>query len=543
LDTEQPFDRERSLVRLEREEFDLGVIGGGINGAAIARDAAMRGFRVALVERGDFAGGTSSRSSKLIHGGFRYLPQGQLRLVYSALRERELLRRRTAPHLVHPVRFLFPFYKGRGYGRFTTAAGLWLYDLFARVPRAERRETLSAARVREMEPALARHGLLGGATYYDAWGDDARLTLENALDAALHGAAVANCTAAEGFTKSNGRVRAAALRDRLTGRTFELRARVFVNAAGPWVDEVRRLDDPAVRPCVRLTKGVHVVLPRTALPVSDWMVLSDAASRIVFVMPHERYVVVGTTDTDYHADAGAVAADEADLQYLLAVLGESLPGMKLTREDVASSFAGLRALVLDGEGSRSPSEVSREQVILKSASGLLTVAGGKLTTHREIAEKLVTRLTRELNRPTRGCATDVTPLPGARFGAAQGADSEALDALPRTTRETLVARYGTRAVLPARLAAADRALAAPITSGCPVVGAEVIHAVRNEMALTLADLMVRRIGAVWRWPMEAEAAAPAVASLMAAELRWDQQRWRRELAEFKEDLRQRRLSR
>jgi glycerol-3-phosphate dehydrogenase len=543
LDTEQPFDRERSLARLEREEFDLGVIGGGINGAAIARDAAMRGLRVALVERGDFAGGTSSRSSKLIHGGFRYLPQGHLRLVYSALRERELLRRRTAPHLVHAVRFLFPVYKGRGYGRFSMAAGLWLYDRFARVPRAERREILNAARVREMEPALARHGLRGGATYFDAWGDDARLTLENALDASLHGAAVANCTAAEGFSKSSGRLRAAALRDRVAGRAFELRARVFVNAAGPWVDAVRRLDDPAVAPCVRLTKGVHAVVPRTALPVSDWMVLSDAAARLVFVMPHERYVVVGTTDTDYHADAGAVAANESDLSYLLGVLGESLPGIKLTREDIASSFAGLRALVLDGEGSRAPSTVSREEVVLESASGLLTVAGGKLTTHREIAEKLVTRLTRELNHPTTGCATVVTPLPGARFGEPSDADSEALEALPRTTRETLAARYGSRAVLPARLAAADRALAAPIASGCPVIGAEVIHAVRNEMALTLADFMVRRIGAVWRWPLEAEAAAPAVARLMASELRWNQQRCQSELAEFKEDLRQRRLSR
>jgi glycerol-3-phosphate dehydrogenase len=543
LDTRQPFDRERSLARLDREEFDVGVIGGGINGAAIARDAAMRGLRVALVERGDFAGGTSSRSSKLIHGGVRYLPQGQLRLVYSALRERELLRRHTAPHLVHPVRFLFPLYQGRGYGRFTMAAGLWLYDLFARVPRAERHETLSAARVREMEPALARHGLRGGATYYDAWGDDARLTLENALDASLHGAAVANCTTAEGFSKSGGRLRAAALRDGVAGRSFELRARVFVNAAGPWVDEVRRLDDPAVRPCVRLTKGVHVVLPRTALPVSDWMALSDAAARVVFVMPHERYVVVGTTDTDYNADAGAVAADEDDLSYLLGVLGESLPGMKLTREDIASSFAGLRALVLDGEGSRAPSAVPREEVILESASGLLTVAGGKLTTHREIAERLVTRLTRQLNHPTTGCATAATPLPGARPGDVSGADSEALAALPRTIRETLATRYGTRAVLPAHLAGADHALAAPIASGCLVIGAEVIHAVRNEMALTLADFMVRRIGAVWRWPMEAEGVAPAVASLMASELRWDQERHGRELAEFKKDLRQRRLSR
>jgi glycerol-3-phosphate dehydrogenase len=285
------------------------------------------------------------------------------------------------------------------------------------------------------------------------------------------------------------------------------------------------------------------VVPRTALPVSDWMALSDAAARIVFVMPHDRYVVVGTTDTDYNADPGAVVADDGDLSYLLGVIDESLPGMKLTREDVASSFAGLRALVLEGEGSRAPSAVPREEVILESPSGLLTVAGGKLTTHREIAEKLVTHLTKQLNHPSTGRTTATTPLPGARLVDAPGTDSEALTALPRTTRDSLASRYGTRAVLPAVLAAADRALAAPIASGCRVIGAEVIHAVRNEMALTLADFMVRRIGAVWRWPMEAEAAAPAVARLMAAELRWDPEHCGRELASFKKDLRQRRLSR
>lgn len=537
MSIDQSFDREQSVARMRDEEFDVAIIGGGINGAAIARDAAMRGLRVALIERGDFAGGTSSRSSKLIHGGFRYLPQRQFRLVRSALRERELLRRLTAPHLVHPVRFLFPSYKGRGYSRFTMALGLWLYDRFARVPRGERRESLSAARVREMEPALARSGLRGGALYYDAWGDDARITLENALDASLHGAAVANYTSVEGFSKSEGRIRAAMLRDRAGGQAFELRARVFVNTAGPWVDEIRRLDDAAAKDSVRLTKGVHIVFPRASLPVHDWLVLSAEGERIVFVMPHERYVVVGTTDTDYRADPAAVATEADDFTYLLGVLAESLPGIKLNGSDVVSSFAGLRALVRADENS--PSSVPREEVIIESKSGLLTVAGGKLTTHREIAEKLVNRLAGELKRSVGPCATTTTPLPGARAESANS-ELEALMALPRQAREILSGRYGTRAMLPAHLAATDGALAAPVAPGCPVLGAEVIYAIRNEMVLTLADFLHRRTGGIWRWPVEAAAAAPAVAQLMAAELNWDNAHLARELAEFNDDLNRRR---
>jgi len=195
-------NRETSLARFRDEEFDLAVIGAGINGAAAARDAAMRGLKVALIERGDFASATSSRSSKLIHGGFRYLPQGQFRLVYTALRERERLRRVTAPHLVRPIQFLFPVYRGRGFNRFTMSIGLTLYDLFARTPWAEWHSSLNSARVRETEPALSREGLRGGATYFDAWADDARITFENVLDADLHGAAVANYASVEGFVKT-----------------------------------------------------------------------------------------------------------------------------------------------------------------------------------------------------------------------------------------------------------------------------------------------------------------------------------------------------
>ncbi|MGC1677271.1 MAG: glycerol-3-phosphate dehydrogenase/oxidase [Candidatus Binataceae bacterium] len=539
--SENPLDRARSIARLGAEEFDRAIIGGGINGAAIARDAAMRGLRVALVDRGDFAGGTSSRSSKLIHGGFRYLPQGQLKLVYQALRERERLRRRTAPHLVKPIRFLFPIYRGRGFGRFTMSMGLWLYDLFARMPRAQWHSNLNAARVRELEPALARANLTGGSLYYDAWADDARITFENILDAAIHGAAVANYASVEGFARNaGGRLDAMSVKDLANDAAFNLRARILINATGPWVDHIRRLDDPAVRNCVRLTKGVHLIFPRTTLPVHDSLVLADETGRIVFVMPHENYVLVGTTDTDYSADPASVTADKSDVAYLLGVLAESLPGIKLSAEDVASSFAGLRALVENGADSIAPSSVPREEVILESASGMLTVAGGKLTTHREIAEKLVARVMKDLGRPPGVCPTRDTPLPGARADAGDRAGVEALATLPRIAREILVARYGTRAAIPAQIAANSAALALPLAPGCPVIGAEVIHAVRNEMVSRLADFMVRRTAMVWRYPHEADAAAPAVARLMAAELGWSTAREADELAAYRADMTRRR---
>src|SRR5947209_11616928 len=263
------FDRERSLARLRGESFDVAVIGGGINGAAIARDAAMRGLRVALFDQGDFAGATSSRSSKLIHGGLRYLPQGQLRLVYQALHERERLRRITAPHLVHPIRFLFPFYRRRRPGRFAVSAGLMLYDLLARMPAAERHRRLDRAATRVLEAGLGAEGLCGGALYSDATGDDARLTIENVIDAAEHGAAVANYVELEGFEHAGSRIAAAAARDLATDERFEVRARMFVNAAGPWVDDLRRMDDPNCTPSVRLTKGVHLVIDAARMPVRN----------------------------------------------------------------------------------------------------------------------------------------------------------------------------------------------------------------------------------------------------------------------------------
>jgi glycerol-3-phosphate dehydrogenase len=536
-------NRQKSLARFHREQFDLAVIGAGINGAAVARDAAMRGLNVALIDRGDFAGATSSRSSKLIHGGFRYLPQGQFKLVYEALRERERLRHRTAPHLVHPIKFLFPVYRGRGFNRFTMGMGLTLYDLFARAPFSEWHSSLNAAEVRETEPALSRVGLTGGAMYFDAWADDARVTFENVLDADLHGAAVANYTAVDSFGMSGGRIASASVRDLLGGAAGEVRAKKFLNAAGPWVDEIRRLDDPSSQPCVRLTKGVHLVFARTVLPVRESIVLADERGRIVFVMPHDRYVLVGTTDTDFAGDPASVRTEIGDVEYLLAVLAESLPGIKLTSADVATSFAGLRALVREKDGA-APSSVPREEVILESASGLITVAGGKFTTHREIAEKLVDRVIKRLGRRAGTCLTLATPLPGARSPAAgddSGGGTAAMRAIPSAAAEILKARYGTRAPLVARIASRRPELAEPLSRNCPALGAEVVHAVSSEMAHSVGDFLIRRTSLSWRSPLEAEAAAPAVARIMAAELGWDRAREGAEVASFTHEQQSRRV--
>lgn len=520
--------RTNHLTRLRTESFDLAVIGGGINGAAVARDAAMRGLRVAMVDRGDFAGETSSRSSKLIHGGLRYLPQGQLRLVRAALRERERLRHLTAPHLVHLIRFLFPCFRGRKPGRFSLWAGLVLYDWLARMPSAERHRRLSAAGTREEEPLIAAAGLTGGALYYDGWGDDARLTLENAIDAAWHGAALANYVAVEGFSRVGSQIAAAAARDLLGGAAFEIRARHFVNATGPWLDDLRQMDEPGAAPSVRLTKGVHLVISAARLPVRNSTVLSDEAARIVFVMPRDGWVTVGTTDTDFDGDRERLAANDADIDYLIDVVNSAMPAAGVCADDVAYSFAGLRALPI-ADRRRSPSIVPREEVAIESASGLLSIAGGKLTTHREIAQKIVDDVMQRLGRPIGHCPTLDTPLPGAR-DRNEMAHAEAIR--PGDLVSMLASRYGTRALMVAAIIRERPELAARIVPGCPAIRAEVVHAIRAEMATSVCDFLVRRTSMVWRDPASAIAAAPEVARLMGAELGWNRERVEAELNDF-----------
>lgn len=517
------------VARLSGETFDLAIIGGGINGAAIARDASLRGLKAALIDRGDFAGATSSHSSKLIHGGLRYLPQGQIRLVYHALRERERLRYITAPHLVHPIKFLMPFYKGRHPGRFAVLTGLKLYDLMAWTPRAERHRRLSNTAVQALEPALTGREMTGGAVYVDGWGDDARLTLENALDAAYQGAAVANYVAAEKLAQTKGRVSAIVARDQETDSRFEIRAHRFVNAAGPWVDFVRALDDPSAPRSVRLTKGVHLVVSTAHLPLRNALVLTDRTGRIIFLMPQRDWILLGTTDTAFGGDPQSVKVDDQDIDYLLNVIKEALPDFRLDRSQVAYAFAGLRALPLGPKGS--PSVIPRDEIILESPSGLITVAGGKLTTHRAIAEAVVNKILVRMNRRAGASPTRTTPLPGARLFTS---GSDCVARLSPEIQAALTARYGTHATIVASLPAESSELAEPIAERSGVIGAEVTFAVRYELARTLDDFLIRRTSMVWRTPPAALAAAAKASQLMGAELNWSREREATELAKFLE---------
>jgi glycerol-3-phosphate dehydrogenase len=537
VSTEAVTRREAILARLRAECFDLAIIGGGITGAAVARDAALRGLNTAIVDKGDFACATSSHSSKLIHGGLRYLPQGQLRLVYHSLRERERLRLVTAPHLVHPLRFLFPFYRGQRPSRTAVCAGLILYDLFARTPPAERHRRLGANQVHQCEPALESKGLAGGATYLDATADDARITLENLLDAAYHGAAAANYVRVEGFARTGSRIAALFARDTESGAPFEIRSRVFVNAAGPWADKIRRLDDSGSEPLVRLTKGVHLVFEWSHLPVRNSLVLTDHQRRVIFLIRYDNNVLVGTTDTDFGGDCEHVRVKLDDAQYLLDIVNGSIPGARLHQQNIAACFAGVRSLHLS-ERLR-PSAVAREEIIAVSRSGLITVAGGKLTTHREVAGRIVDRVMKMLGRSGEKSPTLTEPLPGARGEMQTG--GSVLQLSPEH-QQALLSRYGTRAEIVTQIAAGRAEWAEPLAPGSTALAAEVIHAVRNEFARTLVDFLARRTAMTWRAPTTARAAAPVVAGLMGQELGWSPQRQRDELELFFEFLNQGRLS-
>ena len=408
------------------------------------------------------------------------------------------------------------------------SAGLFIYDLLARTESAYRHQRLNAAQVTALEPQLKPAGLRGGALYYDGHADDARLTLENALDSVLHGAAAANYVALESFDKDAGKLKAALLRDVLSADCFALRARVFVNAAGPWIDDVRRMDEPDAHPTIRLTKGVHLVLAAKSVAVRNSLVLSDGQGRIVFLIRDGDSILLGTTDTDFSGERAQVRACPEDVDYLLQVVARILPGAGMGRDDILTAFAGLRALA-GGDGTRAPSSVSREELIIRGRSGMVSIAGGKLTTHRRIAERVVDMICRELGRPAGGSPTLTTPLPGARTAPSPGGDG---NRIPSTAQAGLAARYGSRVALIDALIAADQHLAEPLCAGCPVLAAEAVHAARSEMAVKLEDFMIRRTPMARRYPAYAASAAQKAARLMGAELGWSTEREASEVAEF-----------
>jgi glycerol-3-phosphate dehydrogenase len=516
---------------------DILIIGGGITGAGIARDAAMRGLRTVLVEQADLGAGTSSRSSRLIHGGLRYLEHGQMRLVFEALRERRILLH-LAPHLVRPLPFTFPVHRQDRVPLWKLWAGVWLYDLLAAFRNVRWHRVLGKRSLLQREPGVRERGLVGGVRYWDAQCDDARLVVATARSAQVHGALVANYMAVEGLVHTDGKVRGARVRDVLSGEQGVIHASVVVNATGPWSDQLRRMEDPEAPPLLRVTRGSHVLVPRSRIGHEDAITLTSAVDgRVMFVLPWGDFSYIGTTDTDCHDDPGAVHPTHADVLYLLRSANAAFPNAHLEEGDVRSVWAALRPLIQPNKA-LDPSEVSREHVILAGRGGMLTIAGGKLTTYRVMAADMVDRVTRLLHvldgRPRAEHApTDQEPLPGGEVSALAPISQAGLDlGLPVATVDHILRTFGTEGAAVFNLIRERRELARPLVPDHPATEAEVVQITRRELVQRVDDVLVRRLKVAYEALDHGRSAARRTAELMGEVLGWDEARVAAEAARY-----------
>lgn len=515
------------------------VVGGGITGCGIARDAALRGLRVALVEKDDFASGTSSRSSRLVHGGLRYLEHGYLHLVFEASGERRRLLR-LAPHLVRPLEFLWPVYAGARVPQWKLNAGLTLYDALALFRNVGAHRRLSVRQIAAREPDLKREGLRGGARYFDAETDDTRLTLANAVGAREAGAVVLNHAAVVDLVADNTAGRGARVHDTLGGARIDVRAKVIVNATGPWSDEVQRFDDAtATRPKVRGSKGVHIAVARERVGNHGALtLLSPNDGRVMFVLPSDRLTVIGTTDTFTDAPPDDVRASERDVAYLLDAANTFFPAAHLGRDDVISAWAGIRPLIAAGAEKADPGGASREHAISASASGVVSITGGKLTTYRIMAADVVDVVAARLHRRvTRRPPTRDTPLPGGDLAYID----EAVAAAERATADAeladhLVRSYGSRWSYVADEISAPRSGGAERLAGLPYTIGEMRYGVRQEMACTIADLFLRRTHLGFETRDHGMNSAATVARAVADLLGWNDRDIAAAIAAYERDV-------
>jgi glycerol-3-phosphate dehydrogenase len=513
------FDRATALRRLADERFDVLVVGGGITGAGVALDAASRGLRVALVERDDFASGTSSKSSKLVHGGLRYLQNGDVRLVYEALAERQRLRR-NAPHLVKVLPFLIPIFSKDGLinSKVARAMGsaMWMYDLTggARIGKLHKR--LKKAEVMGYMPTLPEDRLAGGYLYYDARADDARLTLTITRTAAIgFDAVVANRTSVVGFTKDgSGRVSGATVE--ADGQRIDVRAEAVVNATGVWADDVRALDEGTHPDSIRPAKGIHITVPWSKVQNSIAVVVPvPKDKRSVFVVPWGERTYIGTTDTDYDGPVDDPQCTRQDIEYLLKAINFSTT-TGVSEGDILGTWAGLRPLVKSAASVRT-ADLSRRHKVARSASGVVTITGGKLTTYREMAADTVDEVSVVLGRTVGRSRTKHLPLLGA-----DGYDSVMASAASDPALQHLADRYGDEARTVLTLAAGTPGGLDPLVPGLPYLRAEALYAARHEMACTLDDVLSRRTRSRLLARDASAAAAADVAALIAPDLGWDE---------------------
>jgi glycerol-3-phosphate dehydrogenase len=526
-----PEQRRHALSRLESEVFDVVVIGGGATGAGAALDAATRGLDVALVEARDFAAGTSSRSSKLIHGGLRYLEQKDFGLVREALRERSLLLNVIAPHLVSPVPFMLPLTEH--WQRFYIGAGLILYDTLGGHQGLKRHRHLTKRGALRIAPALKKDALVGAIQYYDAKVDDARHTMTTVRTAAALGTAVASNTRVVGFLREGERVTGVRVRDEASGREFDVRAREVVNATGVWTDDVQHLVGERGKFQVRASKGIHLVVPKDRLQLDTGLILRTEKS-VLFVIPWGRHWIIGTTDTEWELDKAHPAASATDIDYVLDHIN-AVVSQPLTREDVEGVYAGLRPL-LTGE-SESTSKLSREHTVAVPVPGLVAVAGGKYTTYRVMARDAIDAAARGLDRHVPPSATHITPLVGGNgFQALWNRRARvAADAGVHVARvEHLLRRYGTLTHELLAMIADEPTLGEPLPGADDYLSVEVRYAASHEGALHLDDVLTRRTRiSIETWDRGLEAAEPA-ARLMAEPLGWDEETIAREVELYRE---------
>jgi glycerol-3-phosphate dehydrogenase len=523
--------RAANLERMRREVFDVAVIGGGVTGAGVALDAASRGLKVALIEKRDFASGTSSRSSKLIHGGLRYLEQFHFGLVRESLHERAVLRR-MAPHLSKPLSFLVPVYSSPeesplGSNRLKLAAGLWLYDLLAGRRNIARHRWLVPDDALRLAPALDPRGLRGAFLYYDCLTDDARLVIEVIKAAAAHGAVIANYASARGFEKTNGRVSSVEIEDTLDRGLFDLRAKAVVSATGVWSDEVSRLSNAKAPKKLRPSKGIHVVTPSESLQNQTAVLIPSLGERrFLFVIPWQGRTVIGTTDTDYDGDLDEPLAEAGEVNRVIASAARAFPAAKLSGDDVISAFAGLRPLL--GGDKQATKELSRKEEIFQDESGLITITGGKLTTWRRMAERVVDLALAALEkfdgtrRPLahRSVSARIQLAGGGPVGerheeVAAAATEFGVD-LPLV--EHLMETYGGNYRVILKLTRESGDLKSSLIDGLPHIEAEVLYAVRYEMAATVGDVLSRRTRIDLLARDHGRSCAARVTSLMGREL-------------------------
>lgn len=498
--------RHERLRQLSSDVFDLLVIGGGITGAGIALDAATRGIKTALIEKNDFAFGTSSRSTKLVHGGLRYLKQLEFFLVHETGTERAILHR-NAPHLVVPENMLLPIIVGSSLGKYSTSVGLWLYDILAGVKKEERRKMLSKEETLHAEPLLRKDIIIGGGLYKEYRTDDARLTIEVLKTAARYGAVCLNYVKAEGFVYESGKIAAVKGVDQWAGHRFNIRARQVVNAAGPWVDEVRSADHRLQGKKLHLTKGIHIVVPYERMPLKQSVYFDVADGRMMFAIPREEITYIGTTDTTYTGDLDFPYATADDVRYVLAAANAMFPSIQLSSNDILSTWAGLRPLIY--EEHKAPSELSRKDEIFFSSSGLISIAGGKLTGFRKMAERVVDvvaqQLSRQLQHRPGKCQTESLILSGGDFGFY---DKDGVNVYKqRLIKETahigleiqhitaLVDRYGTHASMILNQMHQYEAVSADV--GNRLLMAELDYGIRQEMVMNLSDFLIRRTGRLY----------------------------------------------